>query len=250
MNYKISLCIPTYRRFDIFLSVNLPLYLTNPYIDEIVISDEDGEDAQKIILHFPNEPKIKLYMNEKILGAFANKNRVVSLASNEWICLMDSDNYAPPSYFEAWMKYGEINGVSIKTIYMPMCSTPQPNHHGFNYYDQRNIQFDREHILENNVDRISGLLNTGNYIFYKQNYLESNQFLTEYHEIGVKGGLDVIFKSILLFLNNSRLVLVENMTYDHIVHDGSLFINSSHEFQPTYQFVMNLFHEYLGESKR
>ena len=45
-----SLCIPTINRYDDFLSKYLPLYLDNEHIDEIIISDENGEDAKKISL--------------------------------------------------------------------------------------------------------------------------------------------------------------------------------------------------------
>ena len=238
---KISLCIPTYRRFDKFLSINLTRYLANPYIDEIVISDENGEDSQKISAQFPNESKIKVYINESILGAFSNKNRVVSLASNDWVCLMDSDNYAPPSYFEAWITYIESNGLLSQNVYLPMFTIPQPNHNGFNYTEFQNLQLDGVSILQYNLDQLSCMFNTGNYMFHKQNYVDSNRYLVEYHESGVKGGQDVIFKAILLFLNHSKFVLVPNMAYEHIVHDGSLFLNNVHEYPQTYELVKRLF---------
>ena len=238
---KISLCIPTFRRFDRFLSTNLARYLTNPYIDEIVICDEDGEDHKKITTHFPNEPKIKVYTNDSILGAFANKNRVVSLATNDWVCLMDSDNYAPPSYFEAWIAYIESKGLSKNKVYLPIFTNPQPNHGGFNYREFQHLQLDITTINNYPIDSISCMLNTGNYIFHKQNYIESNRYLNEYHQSGVEGGLDVIFKAILLLLNHSSLILIPNMSYDHIVHDGSLFLNNTHEFPQAYELVKRLF---------
>ena len=238
---KISLCIPTYKRFDKFLSVNLTRYLANPYIDEIVICDENGEDSQKICARFPNEIKIKLYTNEYVLGAFSNKNRVVSLASNDWICLMDSDNYAPPSYFEAWVSYIESNGMSSKNVYLPMYTIPQPNHSGFNYTEFQHLQIDSTTISRYNIDPISCMLNTGNYIFHKQNYIESNQHLLEHHQSGVKCVQDVIFKSILLFLNHSTFILVPNMAYDHIVHNESVFLNNVNDFPQTYEHIKRLF---------
>jgi glycosyltransferase involved in cell wall biosynthesis len=238
---KISLCITTYKRFDKFLSTNLPRYLVNPYIDEIIICDENGEDSQKILAQFPNELKMKVYTNETVLGAFANKNRVVSLASNDWVCLMDSDNYAPASYFDAWVSYINLNGISSKKVYLPMYTIPQPNHRGFNYTEFQHLQLDSTSIGQHNVDALSCMLNTGNYIFHKKNYTESNRYLVEYHQSGVKGGQDVIFKAILLFLNHSTFVLVPNMVYDHIVHDDSLFINNYHDFAQTYAFIMNTF---------
>ena len=243
---KISLCIPTFRRFDRFLSTNLTRYLANPYIDEIVICDENGEDHEKITTHFPNESKIKVYTNDSILGAFSNKNRVVSFAANDWVCLMDSDNYAPASYFEAWIAHIESNGLSANKVYLPMFTNPQPNHNGFNYMEFQHLQLDGTSISQYNLDQLGCMLNTGNYIFHKQNYIESNRYLNEYHQSGVKGGQDVIFKAILLFLNHSSFVLVPNMSYDHIVHDGSLFLNNVHEYPQTYALIKQLFSNILN----
>jgi glycosyltransferase involved in cell wall biosynthesis len=238
---KISLCITTYKRFDKFLSINLARYLANPYIDEIVICDENGEDSQKISAQYPNESKIKVYTNETVLGAFSNKNRVVSLASNDWVCLMDSDNYAPASYFEAWVSYINLNGISSKNVYLPMYTIPQPNHGGFNYTEFQHLQLDSTSIGQHNIDLLSCLFNTGNYIFNKQNYIESNRYLAEYQKSGVKNVQDVFFKAALLFLNYSTFVLVPNMAYNHIVHDGSLFINNYYDFQQTYAIIKNIF---------
>ena len=44
ISYKtmFSLCIPTMDRFDKFLSRYLPKYLANEYINEIIITDENG----------------------------------------------------------------------------------------------------------------------------------------------------------------------------------------------------------------
>lgn len=42
-----SLCIPTMNRFDSYLKNNLEKYLQNNLIDEIVISDENGNDIKK-----------------------------------------------------------------------------------------------------------------------------------------------------------------------------------------------------------
>jgi hypothetical protein len=85
------------------------------------------------------------------------------------------------------------------------------------------------------------MLNTGNYIFNKQNYIESNRHLAEYQKSGVKNVQDVFFKAALLFLNHSTFVLVPNMAYNHIVHDGSLFLNNYHDFKQTYAIIKNIF---------
>ena len=94
----ISLCITTMDRYDSFLSDNLPKYISNPYINEIIINDENGNDFEMIKKNFSNE-KLKVYKNESILGPFLNKIDVLKKAKNKWICLMDSDNFADIEYF-------------------------------------------------------------------------------------------------------------------------------------------------------
>ena len=39
---KFTLCIPTMNRFDNFLKRNLPYFIQEPRIDQIVICDENG----------------------------------------------------------------------------------------------------------------------------------------------------------------------------------------------------------------
>ena len=95
-----SLCIPTMERFDTFLKVNLLKYLDDKNIDEIIICDETGNDIDKINNFFPNNQKLRLFKNETRLGPFANKLKACSLAKNEWIALIDSDNFADTDYFQ------------------------------------------------------------------------------------------------------------------------------------------------------
>ena len=102
-----SLCIPTMDRFDIFLSRYLVKYLDNEYINEIIITDENGNDIEKIKNMFGDNNKLVLIKNEKCLEPFLNKLKVCSLAKNEWIVLMDSDNFAYKDYFIVAKKYIE-----------------------------------------------------------------------------------------------------------------------------------------------
>jgi hypothetical protein len=72
-----SLCITTKDRYNDFLSEYIPKYLENPYIDEIIISDENGNDFNKIKERFSSNLKLRLYKNEYVLGPFLNKIKVL-----------------------------------------------------------------------------------------------------------------------------------------------------------------------------
>ena len=106
-----SLCIPTMDRYDNFLSKYLPNYLENNMIDEIIISDENGSDIKKIKENFPNHNKLVLIQNETKLGPFLNKIKACSYAKNEWIALIDSDNFADDQYFLIAKEYIKNNNI-------------------------------------------------------------------------------------------------------------------------------------------
>ena len=228
---KLSLCIPTKNRWD-FLKINLPKYLDNPFIDEIVFCDETGEDAKMIQETYKDNEKIKVYINDKILGPFFNKNKVVSLAKNEFICLMDSDNFAPLSYFESWDKYIKENGLKENVIYCPSRTIPQSNHGGFDYRSfigSYNFEDCKRHY--HNVT-FSTMLNTGNYIFNKKLFIESGSEFTNENLDKTYKVCDVIYKNYLLLTKfNTILTLVPNMEYNHIVHNGSYYIETCSQIE-------------------
>jgi glycosyltransferase involved in cell wall biosynthesis len=102
MTFELSLCIPTMNRWN-FLKESIPKYLDNKYIKEIVIVDETGEDYAHLLDFYKNEPKIRAFKNETRLGPFLNKLECMKKASYEWICLMDSDNFADLDYFDNFL---------------------------------------------------------------------------------------------------------------------------------------------------
>jgi hypothetical protein len=226
---KLSLCIPSKNRWD-FLKINLPKYLDNPFIDEIVICDENGEDTKIIQEIYKDNEKIKVYTNEQILGAFLNKRKVVSLAKNDFVCLMDSDNFAPLSYFEAWDKYVKENGLRVNSVYCPARTIPQSNHKGFDYRSFIGVyNFEDCKRLFHNETFVT-MLNTGNYIFSKELYLKSLPDDSQKDLENSCKAYDVLFQNYLLLTKGSSfLTVVPNMEYDHIVHSGSYYMETCNQ---------------------
>jgi hypothetical protein len=229
----LSLCIPTMNRWQ-FLKESLPKYLTNPYISEIIICDETGLDIEKIANTF-QDPKLKLYKNDVILGAFFNKRRCVSLATNEFVCLMDSDNYAPKEYFDAWLKY--LNGVEpdLNTIYSPSKTFPQHNHPGHNFTILNNtiITKDTFKYYWKKYSCVIGLYNTGNYILSKtlMSKGEPSDFSIAYQS----KALDVMYQNYLLWTQaDCKFIVVPDMEYDHTLHDGSYYLTTCNSINTSF----------------
>lgn len=223
---KLSLCIASYKRWN-FLKENLPKYLENPYIDEIVITDETGEDVKLIQEYFQN-PKLKLFINEKRLHAFLNKREAVSKATNDWICLMDSDNFSPIEYFEAWKSFIEKNGLHTKYIYAPSKTIPQEKHSGFDYREFINekISFIKAKELYKTKFGPS-LLNTGNFIIHKSMYVNYQPIFEDIEKTLKCPALECLYQNYLFFTKcNAEMIVVPQMEYHHIVHDESLYLTT------------------------
>lgn len=134
-----TLCIPTIDRFDKFLKHSIPKYIDNKYIDEIIITDENGNDFEQIKNYFEH-PKIKLFKNDKTLGPFLNKINALKKAKNEWVALIDSDNYADETYFSIVINYMlNKNIIYPKTILSLTHAMPN-----FNYSDFSGMIFKKE----------------------------------------------------------------------------------------------------------
>lgn len=218
IQFKLSLCIPTMDRWN-FLQSSIPDYLENPYIDEIIISDENGNDCREIYTCFGNHPKIKLYSNNKCLGGYLNKEKSVSYAKNQWIALIDSDNHAPLSFFNTASKV--LNPSKPNIVYCPSRTIPQTNHGGFDFRQWIGIV-----ITYNNMGEVllkggmsaEILLNTGNYIFNRDFFLSSKiPFGLENHA----AGHCTFARNYILMKNGAELHIIKDMEYHHAVHEGS-----------------------------
>ena len=229
-----SLCIPTMDRYNDFLSKYLPLYLENDLIEEIIITDENGNDIEKIKSAFSSNEKLVLVKNESRLGPFQNKLKVCSFAKNEWIVLIDSDNFADKNYFIVANDYIEKNNIKDKNIILSPCKA-KPN---FDYSHlsgyifkngtiQNNVYLDKGQSVQNNSFI---LMNTGNYIINK--YLIDNVDLSwETENIKQSSACDVIYFNTLLFEQlDLHLHVVPNLEYEHTKHDGSIYIQTYKKF--------------------
>jgi len=231
----ISLCIPTKNRYDKFLSIYLDKYidfLNEGIIDEIIIVDETGDDYNKIYNKYNKtisllQEKFRVYKNDKILGVFLNKYKVCMLANNNYIALIDSDNFCDKSYFETAKKYIIDNNDKILDqafILAPCIGEPYFNFSDYTYeiitkYNL-NIYFTKTNI--------GVLLNTGNYILTKKIISEIN-ISNVNHVLDKITACDVMYFLLLVFqqFNDFKFIVVKDMKYLHNVHDDSEYIKTN-----------------------
>lgn len=228
MPFEFSLVITTYNRFDSFLDRYLSEYLNNKYISEIVISDDCSDDYAKLIAKYSSVPKVKIIQQPQNLGALKNKIVACTHASKEWICLMDSDNYCGPDYFEALIHYWNTYSSNKKIVYSPVEARPS-----FNFSDYVGSVIDNQ-----NLNRVRGaLVNLGNNVFHKTVVEHMLPILSETIEVYA---IDVKYINYKLFKKGISLVVVPGMAYNHVVHQGSFYLNTeanSAHFDKTFNWT-------------
>ena len=239
-----SLCITTLNRFD-FLKKYIPRYLENGFISEIIISDESSSNDFKLLQeYFPdNNNKLKLVKNETVLGPFLNKIRCCKEASNEWIVLMDSDNFADiDNYFKIAQKYitSSSHNINEKTILSPAMASPN-----FDYKFLANIILTKNNIRNYyNNPMFNCFINTGNYIINK-NLIDTLNFEKDIELIQKSSACDVKLMNTLFFeqFENLNIHVVENMKYDHVVHGESVYLKNYIKTQDTINIVNDRFYK-------
>jgi hypothetical protein len=219
-------------RYDNFLSVSLPKYINNVLIDEIIISDENGNDTKKIKKYIKNLDKVRFNINSKRLGAFYNKIKCCLFAKNDWIALIDSDNFADINYFQAANVFFN-NNIKPNSILAPCYAKPN-----FDYRHLEGVCFKKGNLKNIPNCKHTLLMNTGNYIINK--YLINNLKIEEKNEKITKTPADVLlFNTILFEQLDLEMYIVPNLYYNHIVHDGSFYKNESKK----YKNEINIIHQ-------
>jgi hypothetical protein len=234
-------------RFDFFLNKYIKEYINNEYIDEIIITDENGNDIEKINTFFPNNKKLFLIKNEYRLGPFLNKLKACKLAKNEWIVLIDSDNFANMDYFITAQNYIKNVIKDQKNIILaPSKAKPNFDYSHLSGFIYKNDYFKINSIKENSLIKQHNtnsivLMNTGNFVINK--YLIDNLNINnETHNINQSSSCDVIYFNILLFKQlDLNLHIVNNLEYDHVVHSGSIYIQTSQQFQNFSKIIHNIY---------
>lgn len=189
---NISVAIPTFNS-SIYLEALLKKVINIESVNEIVVSDDashisDFEKARVICENFEKKIKIKLLRNEKNIGAFKNKLKVINACSNSFVYQIDSDNI-PGKNIEKAIQKILSNSVDEKTIYYPHKMNQFRKYRLFSHIDNRkNVIYSRKSLILNLSDiklflngrknpfidkHIMWVLNSGNFIVDKNLYNEA-----------------------------------------------------------------------------
>jgi glycosyltransferase involved in cell wall biosynthesis len=177
-------------------------------IDEIVIQDDCSEDYDLLKPH--ESENIRLFKNEKNLSPLLSRVNLVNNCKNDWVLLMDSDNFLEKNCFDK-IKELELND---EVTYCPDFARPN---FGFKVFS--NVLMDMEFVKPKipNLD-MQIFLNTGNFLINRNNYLKVAEKIDESF---AHWAVDVIYFNYLWLSSGYKLFCIKDYEYDHTLRGDS-----------------------------
>ncbi|MBD2208368.1 glycosyltransferase family 2 protein [Calothrix sp. FACHB-156] len=215
----ISVAIPHYNRGK-KIHITLKNILKDNRFDEIVILDdgsspEEFDSLKENLSRFTG--KIKLFRRDKNIGSFGTKVQVVSLCSNEWVILLDSDNSLFKEYIDAIFN---IPNWKDDTIY---CSDFAYPSFDFRALSGEIIDFEKCSHMD---WRLFGIfINDGNFLLNKNKYLQA---LLPYKAF-IPFGACSLFTNYIWLSSGNKLKIMPNSAYYHRVQSDSIWMNTKDE---------------------
>ncbi len=226
---ELTVAIPTMRRWKGFLEKSLPSFLYNENVAYVIICDETGEDVEEIKkTSWVQNPKLRLYTNERRLGMYANKRRCIEKSPTDWVAVLDSDNLFPDEYFEALFDTWKDEGANTKTVYAASEIVRVFLKTGES--EERTRHFQGMRITKANWNKVfqmkawNFLLNDGNWVGHKS-VLEAWPPIPE-HQVKATDSIRIVKN---LVEKGWTYYIVPGMRYIHTVHDDSEWIKTEQD---------------------
>lgn len=208
---NISVCFTSFNRTEMLYEAISP-FLSDPRVTEIVISDDAShlELYNTIYWQFASVDKVKIFRNEVNQDCYMNKKLAIERATNEWVCILDSDNLYSKEYVDR-LENLWVAGLNEKTVYHPDFAKP--------HFDFRHI--DGVSLNKGNVanfihdDRTKTMLNAFNYFVNRAEYLK----VFDPEIVPVTS--DSIYQNYRWLNAGNSIYVVPGLSYTHRIHNGS-----------------------------
>jgi hypothetical protein len=214
---KISIAIPTHDFRWQYTQQTISAIHNDERISEIVLNDDNSpmpiyRSLEKVAQGFS---KVKLSRNATRKYVFRNKYSTLSLCSNEWCILFDSDNILDKKFIDTLYRQEPWNN---NYIYQPCFAKPK-----FNFKEWQGIPLDKE-IVGSFVQKRSmfnTMLNAMNCFVNKNKFTSilKESFDSPYEPYNA----DSLWINYNLLKSGMKIFIVPDLEYTHTVHEGSFF---------------------------
>lgn len=227
---KISIAVTTYNRPNTVRAFEK--VLNDERIDDIVVVDDCSnlQSFRKLkenIISLNQKQKIRLFRNNKNLDCYRNKRRAVSLADNESVIVLDSDNVIDKSYLDAIDNWG-FNELAVA---QPSFAKPH-----FDFRALAGKVITRENVAEYlmQIPVTEVMLNAMNFLVNKHAFLA-------FSDEGVDPVTsDSLFWNANFLRNGGEIHVIEDMHYDHPISEDSHYkLNNRRTPRDLHEKIMN-----------
>ena len=107
---KVSVLLPTYNTKEDWLKESIESVLNQTFQDfEIIVLDDGSKTSPEAVIKSFNDDRIKFYINETNLGVGKTRNKLIELATGEYVAFQDSDDISLPTRLEKQVKFLDEN---------------------------------------------------------------------------------------------------------------------------------------------
>ncbi|MFI3241432.1 MAG: glycosyltransferase family 2 protein [Alphaproteobacteria bacterium] len=106
---KLSVLIPIYNSAQ-FLTDSINSILNQTFKDfELLLLDDCSTDGSFEFISQIKDKRVKVFRNDKNLGISTTRNKLIDLATGEYLAIMDNDDISLPTRFEHQIKFLDNN---------------------------------------------------------------------------------------------------------------------------------------------
>ena len=120
---RVSVLMPVYNVNKQYLRESIESILNQTFTDyEFIIIDDGSDENIEDIVNSYNDSRIRFYRNEKNLGVAKTRNRLLDLATGEYLANQDADDISLPERLQTMVDFLDNNpnvgvcGCNIKMI--------------------------------------------------------------------------------------------------------------------------------------
>ena len=183
----VSIIMPSYNSAK-YIAASMESVLAQTYADwELLIVDDCSTDNTVEIIRSFDDPRIRLFINEKNAGAAMSRNRALREAKGKWIAFLDSDDLWVPEKLAKQVAFMEKNGYAFTYTDYRICENGKwhsfvntaPNRitkkmmYDYCYFSTITVMYDREVI---GLIQIADLKKNNDYAMWLQAIEKSDAY--------------------------------------------------------------------------
>lgn len=117
---KVSVLFPVFNTKEEYLREAIESILSQTFsgFEFLILNDASTNNAEEVIKSY-TDPRIKYFKNEKNLGISETRNKLIDLATGEYLAVMDHDDISLPERFQKQIDYLDNNpDVGVVSSYV------------------------------------------------------------------------------------------------------------------------------------